>query len=144
MNRAPGFIRNVAPAVLYTLAIFVAGSWPHGPEAVPVFALQDKVLHMLAFGGLEVLIWRALVHLSPAKDRAWLFGVSVLLTSLLGGLLELWQSLLPSRQADVLDWLADIAGALFVALGLWRSRAALQMAARAESELAARAPASKR
>ena len=137
--RALGFIRNVVPAVVYTLAIFGAGSWPHGPETVPPFALHDKVLHMVAFGGLEALVWRALVHLAPAKDRAWLFGVSLTLTSLLGGLLELWQSLLPSRQADVLDWLADIVGALFVALGVWRARAAT-----ADSGLAARAPASKR
>ncbi|HEY6729135.1 MAG TPA: VanZ family protein, partial [Polyangiaceae bacterium] len=120
-SRAHGFTRNVLPALAYVVVIFVGGSWPNGPETEPVFALQDKVLHLLAFAGLELLVLRALRHLWPAKGRAWLLGVSVVLSCLLGALLEFWQALLPSRQAEALDWLADVAGALLAALGSWRS-----------------------
>lgn len=137
--RAHGFTRNVLPALAYVAAIFVAGSWPQGPETEPVFAFQDKVLHLVAFAGLELLVLRALGHLRPAKGRTWLLGVSVALSCLLGGLLEFWQALLPSRQADALDWLADVAGALVAALASWRSNAAISWSA-----LPARAPASKR
>lgn len=141
MNRldARGFTRSVLPAVAYVVLIFVAGSWPQGPETKPVFAFQDKVLHLLAFAGLEVLALRALRHLWPAKTGTWLLWVSFALSCMLGGLLELWQALLPSRQADVLDWVADAAGAALAALGSWRANAAASWSA-----LAARAPASKR
>lgn len=137
--RAPGFTRNVLPALAYVAAIFVLGSLPQGPEVEPVFALQDKVLHLVAFAGLEVLTWRALAHLWPAKSRAWLLGVSLAISCLVGGLLELWQALLPSRQADPLDWLADAAGAVLAGFGAWRSNAAASWSA-----VTARTPASKR
>jgi len=136
MNRGHGFTRNVLPALAYVVAIFVAGSWPQGPEMEPVVAFQDKVLHLLAFAGLELLVLRALRHLWPAKSRAWLLIVSLVLSCLLGGLLEFWQALLPSRQADVLDWVADAAGAALAAFGSW--------AASSWSLLPARASANKR
>jgi VanZ family protein len=37
----------------------------------------------------------------------------------LGGLLEIWQSALPTRQAEGLDWVADSVGALLVTAMLW-------------------------
>lgn len=137
--RAPGFTRNVLPAVAYTAALFVAGSWSQGPEIEPVFAWQDKLLHLLAFAGLEVLTWRALSHLWPAKGRSWLLGVSLAVSCAVGGLLELWQSLLPARQAELYDWFADIAGALLAVPVAWRFNAAASW-----FERGARAPASKR
>lgn len=127
------------PAVAYTAALFVAGSWPQGPEIEPVFAWQDKVLHLLAFAGLELLTWRALGYLWPAKSRAWLLGVSLAISCAVGGALELVQALVPARRAELFDWLADIAGALLAAPGAWRSKAAAF-----GFELGARAPASKR
>lgn len=141
MNRlgAPGFARYVLPAVVYASVIFVAGSLPQGPETELVFAFQDKLLHLLAFGGLAVLVWRAARHLWPAKERVWLLGVSLGGAALVGGVLELWQALLPTRSADVLDWLADVAGALLAVLALWRADGAAPWSA-----LDARAPVSKR
>lgn len=137
--RTPGFARYVLPALVYASVIFVAGSLPQGPETEFVFAFQDKLLHMLAFGGFGLLTWRALRHLWPAKERLWLLVVSLGVGAFVGGALELWQALLPTRSADVFDWLADIAGAACAALGLWRSSGTAPW-----SELDARAPASKR
>lgn len=141
MNRptAHGFARNVLPALVYVVAIFVAGSWPQGPQIEPVFAFQDKVLHLVAFAGMELLLLRALCHPWPAKGRAWLLGVSLLLSCVIGALLEFWQALLPHRQADPLDWAADAVGALIAAFGAWRSNAASSWFA-----LPTRAPASER
>jgi len=119
--RAPGFARYVLPPVVYASLIFVAGSLPQAPETRLAFTFQDKVLHLLAFGGFAVLVWRALRHLWPARERWWLLGVSLGVASLVGGMLELWQATLPTRSADGFDWLADIVGALFAVLGLWRT-----------------------
>lgn len=138
-NHAHGFTRNVLPALAYVVFIFVAGTWPQGIETEPVVQFQDKVLHLIAFAGLEVLLLRALRHLRPAKGRAWLLSVSVALACLFGGLLELWQALLPFRQAETLDWVADALGAALAALASARSNAATSW-----SLLPARPSASKR
>jgi VanZ family protein len=53
-------------------------------------------------------------------------------------LLELWQGLIPTRQADAVDFLADLLGALLVAAVLWR------WAAPRENRLADRGAASGR
>ncbi|HEU5077375.1 MAG TPA: VanZ family protein [Polyangiaceae bacterium] len=129
--RTSGFTRNVLPAVVYLVALFIGGSWPQGPEIEPVFLFQDKFLHLFAFGGLQVLVWRALCHLAPGARRVRVLGLSLVLSCLAGGLLELWQGLLPSREADAYDWLADVAGAAIAAVGLRRSRAAGQESPRA-------------
>jgi len=137
--RAPGFARYVLPAVVYAAAIFVGGSLPQGPDAKLAFAFQDKLLHLLAFGGFAIVVWRALRHLWPAKERSWVLGVSLGVAAFVGGMLELWQALLPTRSAEALDWLADVAGALLAVLGLWRVGGTAPWSA-----LDARAPVSKR
>lgn len=107
----PGRVRAlwlVGPAALYTLYLFVTGSLPH---VAPPMGAQDKVVHFVAFGLLVPLCVRAL--------RAWLaessmprkIWTSVGVSSALGALLEIWQSLLPFRQAELMDWVADTAGA---------------------------------
>ncbi len=72
-----------------------------------VFTNADKVYHLLAFGvlsGLSLLAW-------PCVSPLW----SVLLLSVLGGGIELIQSLEPTREAQLSDLLADLCG---IVLGL--------------------------
>lgn len=127
------FARYVLPAVVYGVVLFVVGSLPEGPQTGLDFRHQDKVLHALGFGVLAVLVWRALAHLwEQARPISWAVA-SVAVASGLGGLLELWQALLPTRQADVLDFLADAVGAGLAVIILFRSRlreAAPQVATR--------------
>jgi VanZ family protein len=96
--------------VAYAAALLVLGSLPMGPQQTA--GLSDKTLHFIAFGVLAWLCWRALRELRPDAP-VWLpllggFTASVLC----GGVLELWQALLPYRSCELLDWVADALGAL--------------------------------
>jgi VanZ family protein len=81
------------------------------------FAHADKLQHLVAYGVLGILAWRALPG-SPGKRcfaalaLAWLFGMSD----------ELHQMAVVGRDASPWDWLADAFGAsLGVGAGLfWR------------------------
>jgi len=89
--------------VLFTLT-HVPGSAINGSLSV-----SDKVLHfsayaVLAFFAVWVLPWAIQ---RPHFRGLWVF----LLLAVYGAVDELLQNFVPHRQADVLDWLADIAGA---------------------------------
>jgi VanZ family protein len=117
-----GFVLNVLPALLWAAAIFVGGGsgmpQPHLATGIPF----DKVQHFLAFGGLQVLCFRALRYERPESRRRTLLWVAALLSLLFGIALELYQLGLPDRSAEVADALADGVGAAFGALLLGRLR----------------------
>jgi VanZ like family len=106
---------HLVPAIAYVLAIFVAGSVPLRELPRLGFVPTDKLLHLVSFGLMQALIWNALRALRGdlAFGRQNLGAVAV--TSGLGALLELWQSFIPFRSAEFLDWLADTLGALLFA-----------------------------
>jgi VanZ family protein len=115
---AGGFLLNVLPALVWTLAIFVGGSGGVSNPHVSMPFGFDKVLHLVAFFGLQVLSYRAfryaLPHV-PGRTLSW-WGSA---TSLLAGIaLEVLQSGLPDRSADVQDVVADALGALLGVLAL--------------------------
>jgi VanZ family protein len=75
----------------------------------------DKLLHLLAYGFMTVLCFRALI--ARPRSRALL---SVLAIALLGVIDEYLQSLLPYRNASIVDWCFDVvAAAAVAALLLW-------------------------
>jgi hypothetical protein len=110
-----GFWLHVGPAVLYVIAVFWGGSV--GMAAMPGAELltADKLLHALAFGGMHLVLLRAVRFELPhvAFGRQNLLALAA--TSALGGLLELHQMALPHRSAELYDWVADTLGALAVA-----------------------------
>ena len=138
MKGSSGFSRHVLPALLYTVGIFVGGSLPHGIDTGLDFSYQDKLVHGVVFGGLLGLVERALAVLLPLRRQGARLWLSILIAFALGGLLELWQAFLPSRRAELADWLVDAVGTLLAAFLVWRFRGE---AWPAES---AQAPASKR
>jgi VanZ family protein len=81
-------------------------------NALPFELLEpwDKVWHCLAYGALTLLLWIA------TDGRRPLLVVAAVM--LLGGFDELRQAWLPSRSADPLDFLADLAAAFVTAAGL--------------------------
>lgn len=104
---------RVVPLVVYTVFIFVMGSLPtKGGKG----GISDKVLHAVAFGVLVPLSFTAIGYF--AAQRAWLrrLAFAVLYSAALGGLLELWQGLLAYRSQELLDFVADVVGALLGAL----------------------------
>jgi len=116
----PSALWYVAPAVVYVAYIFVMGSL-RGVET-PMH-VSDKTAHFVAFGLMVPLLERALHYFRPLVPRARLLVSAAALSSGAGALLEFWQSFLPYRSADVLDWVADTVGAV-LALALtalaWR------------------------
>jgi VanZ family protein len=113
-----GFFLHVAPAILYVLAIFYAGSVAQGPNFDVRFAAQDKLLHFVAFFGMQLTMFRAVRWKRAEIGTARPALLAFLVSSGMGALLELWQATLPHRSPELLDWLADTAGAGAAALVL--------------------------
>ncbi len=113
-QRRLGFWLDVAPAALYSGALFWFGLIPLKRLPGPDFKMLDKAWHLAAFLGLALLLARALSHygrprLLAARDAALISGG-------LGGFLEILQSFTPYRSADLADLVADVLGALLAYL----------------------------
>jgi len=94
--------------LVYAAFIFGFGVADFGPFPVPEGLPLDKIEHLLAFGGFAWVVELALLELSAVRRRA----LAVLTSSSCGLLLELVQSALPHRSAELLDLVADVLGAL--------------------------------
>jgi VanZ family protein len=98
------------PAVAYAALIF----WlSHQPNPLPEVTgrLSDKLLHAVEYAGLAGLLVLGLTHVgSFGLRRAAL--LAILLAAAYGATDELHQAFVPHRDASLLDWLADAAGAL--------------------------------
>lgn len=115
-QRPRGLLLDVAPAVAYLVVLFWAGLAPLKSLPGPDFELKDKVLHLLAFGGVSLFLARALAYFGrsarlAARDAA-IAGAA------LGGLLEILQGLTPFRSPDWADFVADSLGALLAYFAL--------------------------
>jgi VanZ family protein len=114
-----GFFLNVVPAMLYVVAIFYGGSAPN-PELPEVALFQaDKLLHFIAFAGMQMTMLRAVRYELERLAYPRQLLLSAVLSTVVGGALELYQLMLPDRSADVLDLIADGAGAFGAAFVLW-------------------------
>lgn len=93
--------------------IFVASSMPSPPGAG---RFNDKIGHAALYGGLAVITLRALAG-GARLQATWRTAlIAVALAGAYGVTDEIHQSLVPSRQADVYDLVADVVGAA-VAVG---------------------------
>jgi hypothetical protein len=116
-KRPFAFATQVVPAVAYASALFYGGLIRMGELPEVGFVPTDKLLHTAAFGGLALLLVRAVRFSWPSTSpgqRLLLGGVG---SSVLGALLEVCQAFVPYRSADPFDWLADSVGAA-LAMGL--------------------------
>ncbi len=79
------------------------------------------MMHMAAYGILAALFYRACRVTWPGKlSPVQLLTLSVCFASLYGMSDEFHQSFVASRQADVMDGVADVAGSILGALGyMW-------------------------
>ena len=111
-----GFFLHVAPAILYVLAIFYAGSVAQGPNFDVRFVAQDKLLHFAGFFGMQLAMFRAVRWKRAESGTARPALLAFLISSAMGALLEFWQATLPHRSPELLDWVADSAGAGAAAL----------------------------
>jgi VanZ family protein len=97
--------------------IFALSATPDLPS--PPGGLGDKHAHALVFGGLAVLIYRALAGGRASGLTARRGLLAVVLATLYGVTDEVHQAFVPGREPHWADVLADAAGALLAAGGLW-------------------------
>ena len=94
----------------YSGSIFVVSAIPG--QAMPGVKISDKVLHAVEFGGLAVLLCRALSPHMPTRSRRFVLAVSCLAAMGYGAVDEVHQLLVPQRMSDFADFMADGLGAL--------------------------------
>ena len=87
------------------------------------FKNSDKLWHLLEYGGLGLLLGRALRAGLAARPALVAAAGALVLTSLVGAADEIFQRTVPGRESSVFDWTADTAGAvLAVGFILWLAR----------------------
>ena len=109
-----------ALAILYAAGIFVVSSIPGND--LPQLKIGDKLVHVLVFGGLAVLICRALRLQKPTWSRQAVVIFGVLATVAYGCFDEGHQSFVCERQAELSDVMVDGVGALLAGWG-WNKAA---------------------
>jgi len=96
---------------VYASLVFIMSSMTmSGGQPLLRFRGGDKVLHFLEFGLFYLLAWKAF-----SRHR---FVAAFLLTAFYAGSDEFHQIFVFTREASILDWLADIAGAGCAAAGI--------------------------
>ncbi len=106
----------VGALALFFLLMVAGGSLPGEADMLSA-RFGDKLLHMLAYGFMTVLCFFAVI--APPLHR---IAVTIGVIALLGLADEAIQSLLPYRNASLLDWCFDIGIAMLVTLLLSRPR----------------------
>src|SRR6478752_2425064 len=78
-----GFARNVLPAVLWALAIFIGGGpGVPQPSVEGLYIPIDKIDHLVAFCGMQVLCFRALRYELPERTRRGMLWLAALMSVL--------------------------------------------------------------
>ena len=104
------------PVMVLCVAIFVQACFP-SPDLGPSFPLKDKVLHMAAYGILAALFYRACRVTWPGRlSPVQLLAISACFATLYGVSDEIHQSFVATRQADMMDGVADLVGSILGAL----------------------------
>jgi VanZ family protein len=97
------------PVLAYITVIITLSAQPFLKPPF-TFTESDKVAHLVEYGGLGLLLARAL----RGSLRLSVPAIAALLALLIGALIgagdEYFQKFVPGRQSSVFDWLADLSG----------------------------------
>jgi VanZ family protein len=110
------------PAVIYMGIIFYLSAQPD-PLPNMTGRVWDKGLHLVEYKGLHLVEYAALAVLFCRALRGegleWLAtaAIAVTATSLYGASDEWHQAFVPFRNSSILDWYADLLGAVLGAAG---------------------------
>src|SRR5262245_49173054 len=96
------------PPLLYAALIFYFSS-QSDPLPVLTAWVWDKALHGVEYAGLGFLLCRALKGERVGSHASLAFAIVI--ASAYAASDELHQLFVPERQADILDWVADMFGA---------------------------------
>ncbi|MBA3016840.1 MAG: VanZ family protein [Proteobacteria bacterium] len=105
------FIYYWLPILIYCFLIFIQSSYP-SPESIPALPYIDKILHFIAYAVLGVLFFRAYRTQRFKENINLAIMLSIISSSLYGLSDEVHQYFVPSRNADIMDFFADVAGSI--------------------------------
>jgi VanZ family protein len=110
-----------APPLAYATLIFALSSLSRPEETLPSFLtdLGDKTLHLVEYGLLGALCYRAFRYAAGVRGARYSLPLSILAGALYGVTDEVHQAFVPLREASAWDWLADTVGAAAGGVG-WR------------------------
>lgn len=111
------------PVTLYAGLIFYFSSLPHPEEYLPslLAELGDKLLHVLEYGALGILCYRAFRHAAGPWAAGSALFLAILASAGYGLTDEVHQAFVPFREPDGWDLLADAVGATLAAYGWHRA-----------------------
>ena len=103
-------LKNPALALLaiYWLCMFVGTHIPQHDLILPE-QISDKLIHAVAYAGLTVLLF---LNWSLRTSLRWTHWLTVLLGVAAVGIFDELTQIPVGRQFDLVDWAADIGGAL--------------------------------
>ena len=99
------------PLIIYCLIIFVQSSLP-AYERLPEFRYSDKLFHFGAYALMGILFFRAFQTLRKITNVRLLILFSIAAATLYGISDEIHQHFVPFREADFLDVVANMLGAV--------------------------------
>ena len=106
-------VRALSLSVAIAMAAFVLiGARKVGEVGSVPGPYLDKIVHALYYGAMAVLVDRGFGGRLPVVAMAIAIAV--------GGADEIHQMSVPTRDASVFDWMADLTGAVVLTL-LWRA-----------------------
>ncbi len=97
------------PVALYVGMILFVSSQPFLKPPLK-FVNADKLFHALEYGGLGLLLARAVRGSMTARAPLVAAGIALAIGVVVGAGDEWYQSFVPGRESDVRDLLADTAG----------------------------------
>jgi len=106
------FIKFQFPVVLWVLVIFLLSSISKIPDLNKGGFPTDKLIHIIEYFFLGLLLARAFFYQSNTKLKEKYIIYSLILSFGIGVIDEFFQMFIPGRDANPLDFLADITGAL--------------------------------
>lgn len=120
MNRHARIGYYWVPLIGYAGLIFYISSLPQPHEMMPSLfeEISDKVLHLVEYGILGILCYRALRHAGGPWAAQYPLALAITVSVLYGMTDEVHQAFVPERQAQVGDLIADATGA-GVAAWVW-------------------------
>ena len=110
-SKLRNFLMCWLPLIAYCAAIFIQSAQP-GPEYLPDVRFTDKFLHFCAYGLLGILFFRAYETLPLKSTRNLLILISIGSATFYGISDEIHQYFVPSRQADIMDVIANTLGSI--------------------------------
>ena len=110
------------PVLLYVTVILTLSAQPYLQNPLK-FHNSDKLCHLLEYGGLGILLARALRGTMRVRIALFAAMMAIGVGSLIGAGDEYFQSFIPGRESSVFDWMADTLGVMLAqVIYVWGAR----------------------